>query len=215
MDTCPELPDTLLFGIFGSGRPKLIRNQEQSTSPEKRSGDGKTKQLGPLTINADQMSDSDIEQIVSDKQQSRQDLHIKDTNGKVTYKTFKMKIESDLELTSNLSSSTEIEKEIENLEETNLRRSKRPTKTNPIVRLNHPINQTDYRKHRKTAEHVTTTGDNGRNAGAGLRRKPVNRSYYKTNHSFEARHADHGNPDTSSTGRGRHTDHKTAIWTAT
>ena len=82
---------------------------------------------------------------------------------------------------------------------------------NPIVRLNNPINQTDYRKHRKTAETVTTTGDNGRNAGAGQRRKPVNRSHYKTNHSREARHADHGDPDTSTTGRGRQTDHNSNL----
>ena len=61
------------------------------------------------------------------------------------------------------------------------------------------------------AEPVNTTGDNGRNAGAGQRRKPVNRSHYKTNHSTEARHADHGNPDTSATGRGRHTDHNSNL----
>ena len=65
------------------------------------------------------MSDSDIEQIISDTQQSGQDLHIKDTNSKVTYNTFGKRIESDLELASYLSSSTEIEK-IENIEETNL-----------------------------------------------------------------------------------------------
>ena len=56
------------------------------------------------------MSDSDIEQILSDAQQSGQDLHIKDTNGKVTYNTFEKRIESDLELASNLSSSTQTEK---------------------------------------------------------------------------------------------------------
>ena len=106
------------------------------------------------------MLDSDIEQIISDTQQSGQDTHIRDNNGKVTYNTF----ESDLELASNLSSSTENEKEIENVEETNLRRSKRLTKTNPIVRLNNPIIETDNRKHRKAPQPVTTTGDNGRNA---------------------------------------------------
>ena len=131
------------------------------------------------------MSDSDIEQIISDTQQSGQDLHIKDTSGKVTYNTFEKRIESDLELASNLSSSTEIEKEIEHIEEANIRRSKRLTKTNPIVKLNNPIKQTDYRKHRKTAESVTTTRHNRRKAGAGQRRKPVDRSHYKTNDSTE------------------------------
>ena len=82
---------------------------------------------------------------------------------------------------------------------------------NPIVRLNNPINQTDYRKHRKTAESVTTTGDNRRNAGAEQRRKPVIRSHYKTNHSTEAHHADHGNPDTPITRRRRYTDHNSNL----
>ena len=117
-------------------------------------------------------------QIISDTQQSGQDIHIKDTNGKVTYNTFQKGNESHLELPSNLSSSTAIEKEIENIEKTNLRQSKRLTKTNPIVRLRNPNSQTDYRKHRKTVEPVITTGDNGRNAEAGQRRKPVIRSYY-------------------------------------
>ena len=76
MDTSPELPGTKKSGTFVRGRPKFIRNREESTSPEKRPGNGQSKQLGPLTINADQMSDSDIEQIISDTQQSGQDLHI-------------------------------------------------------------------------------------------------------------------------------------------
>ena len=68
------------------------------------------------------------------------------------------------------------QKETENVEETNLRRSKRLAKTNPIVRLNYPVSQNDYRKHRKTSQPITTTGDNERNAGAGQRRKPIKRS---------------------------------------
>ena len=62
MDTIPELPGIQKSGKFGRGRAKHIRNREESTSPEKRPGNGKSKQLGPLTINADQMSDSEIEQ---------------------------------------------------------------------------------------------------------------------------------------------------------
>ena len=86
-------PATQKSGTFGRGRPKLIGNREESTSPEKRPGTGKSKQLGPLTINADPMSDSDFEQIISDTKQSGRDLHIKDTNGKITYNTFEKRIE--------------------------------------------------------------------------------------------------------------------------
>ena len=92
MDTSPELSGTKKPGTFGRGRPKLIQNREESTSPEKRPGNGKSKQLGPLTINADQISASDIEQTNSDTQQSGQDLHIKDTNGEVTYNTFEKRL---------------------------------------------------------------------------------------------------------------------------
>ena len=131
-DTSPELAGTKKAGTLVRGRPKLIRSQEQSTSPEKRPGNGENKQLGPLTIDTDQMSDSDIEQIMSDTQQSGQDL-IRDINSKVFYNTFEQGNESDSEVVSNLSSSTDIENEIENIEETNLRRTKRLTHINPIV----------------------------------------------------------------------------------
>ena len=94
--------------------------------------------MGPLTINAEQMLESDTEQIISDTQQSGQDEHIKDINGKV-FNT----IDSDQDLARNFSSSTEIDKETQNLPETNLRRSKRLTKTNPVIRLNNPVNQSN------------------------------------------------------------------------
>ena len=161
--------------------------------------------MGPLTINAEQMSESDIEQAINNTQQSRQDLHNKDINGKVSNT-----IDSDLELASNLSSSTEIDKDFENVQETNLRRSKRLTKTNPVIRLNIPVNQSDYRKHRKTPKLVTTTGDNRRNAGAGKRRQPVIRSQPQKFQSMENNNADHGHPDTTPR-RGRHTDHSTNL----
>ena len=57
--------------------------------------------------------------------------------------TEKMDKNSELELLSNLSSSTEIEQETK---EHNLRRSKRLTKTNPIVRRNNPV-PSDYRNY--------------------------------------------------------------------
>ena len=157
------------------------------------------------------MSASDIEQIIKDTQNSGQELYIKDHNGKVTYDTFDKIEESDLELASNLSSSTEIEKELEKTEENNLRRSKRLTKTNPIVRLNNPINQDCYRKHNKKTKSVTFTGDTGRGGRTDRRRKQLN-------HSMEKQNANHGSPDSTTANhgsrdsikrRGQVTDHKT------
>ena len=67
----PELPGTKKSGTFGRGCPQLIRNWEQSTSPEKRPGNGEDGQLGPLAVNTDQMSDSDIEQIIREMKSNR------------------------------------------------------------------------------------------------------------------------------------------------
>ena len=96
------------------------------------------------------MSESDIDHKIKDSTQSGQEIQIKDNSGKVPFDN-NNKIEnepdsSELELASNLSSSTETEKDTEQLENDNIRRSKRLTKTNPIVRLNNPVNQADYRK---------------------------------------------------------------------
>ena len=124
------------------------------------------------------MSDSDIDQTMRDSIQSGPEIQIRDNSSKVTFynnnKENKLDL-SELELASNLSSSTEIEKDIEQLENANLRWSKTLTKTNPIVRLNNPVNQSDYRKHSKTTQPVTTSGVHGRNAGTRQRGRPVNR----------------------------------------
>ena len=40
--------------------------------------------MGPLTINTDQMSDSDIDQTIRDSLQSGQEIQIRDNSGKVT-----------------------------------------------------------------------------------------------------------------------------------
>ena len=82
-DTNPEPTSNRKHGTIGRGKPKLIRNREQPASPGKQPGTNKNKTMGPLTINAEQMSESDIEQIINDTQQSGQELHIKDTIGKV------------------------------------------------------------------------------------------------------------------------------------
>ena len=62
------------------------------------------------------MSDSDIDQTIRDSIQSGQEIQIRDNSGKVTFYNIN-KIEnkldlSELELASNLSPSTEIEKDI-------------------------------------------------------------------------------------------------------
>ena len=45
-------------------------------------------------------------------------------------------------------------------QDTGLRRSQRLTKTNPIVRLNHPVNYDYCRQHRKAAQRATGNGRN-------------------------------------------------------
>ena len=96
---------------------------------------------------------------------------------------------------------------MKNVEEPHLRRSKRLTKNNSIGELNNPVNENDYRKHRKTSQLVTTTGDDRRNAGAGQRRKPLNRSHNQMVQQSETKHADHGTLDLPPAGLGLSTDH--------
>ena len=98
IDTNSELPATKTTSTLGRARPRLIRNREQSASLEKKPGSFEDRQLGPLTLNTDQISESDIEQIISDTQQSGQDFQMKDKNGKVTHNTFEMGIEKELDL---------------------------------------------------------------------------------------------------------------------
>ena len=126
-------------GSFGSFIGKPIQNRQKSGSPA-----GSTDSLGPLTAITDNMTDTDVDRVIKDAREADRELYIKDSNGKVvqnfentTYggeednkKNSKAEI-SKLELISNLSSSTEIEQETKNQ---NLRRSKRLSKTNPIVR---------------------------------------------------------------------------------
>ena len=95
------------------------------------------------------MTDTEVDRAIED-----QEVFIRDENGKVFTdnkphpSTFEDNLEnSELNLASNLSSSTEIETE----EKEPIRRSKRLTKTNPIVRYNNPICH-DYRSHRRKAE---------------------------------------------------------------
>ena len=166
----PTTPTTKTSGSFGRGRPKLVRNRQSPGSLT-----GSTDSLGPLTIITENMTDTDIDRIIEDAKQNDTELFIKDLNGKVTHNynntvyggeenKEKNNLEtetSDLELISNLSSSTEIKQETK---EHNLRRSKRLTKTNPIIRFNNPITS-DYRKHRKQTKCPEDTRNRGRYSG--------------------------------------------------
>ena len=162
-------------GAFRRGRPKLIRNRQSSGS----SGDSsiqpnKSKDgMGLLTITAKNMTDTEIDRIIEDAKKANKYLHIKDINGKVA-QTFNEREEdientletTELELLSNLRSSTELE---QNTKEKNLRRSKRLTKTNPIVRLINPV-PSDHRKYRQKAEQPRGSNQPGKQPG--IRRKP-------------------------------------------
>ena len=109
------------------------------------------------------MTDAEIDRVIEDARRANTELHLKDKNGKVIQNNYQSpkggeedNVEnsyteqdtSELELLNNLSSSTEIEQETK---EHNLRRSKRLTKTNPIIRLNNPV-PSDYRKYRQKTE---------------------------------------------------------------
>ena len=100
------------------------------------------------------MTSEAVDCAIEDARETETEIHLKDPNGKASHTEIKSpekgeeeedELEnSELELLSNLSSSTEIEQETK---EHNLRRSKRLTKTTPIIRLNNPV-PSDYRKYR-------------------------------------------------------------------
>ena len=135
------------------------------------------------------MTDTEINRAIEDANCAQQEIFIRDENGKVLtdYNTNSLaeNLEnSDLELASNLSSSTEIDTE----EKEPVRRSKRLTKTNPIIRYNNPICH-DYRKHRKQTELGNHTGSTNCQTGGG-ERQPVNRSQNKVSMLRPDNHCD-------------------------
>ena len=159
----PESPNTTVTkrGSIGRGRPKLIRDRTSPNSPQTSPGNKPTQRnsMGPLTILTTNMTDTEVDRAIEDAKSADQEVFIRDENGKVSTddkphpSTFEDNLEnSELDLASNLSSSTEIETE----EEEPIRRSKRLTKTNPILRYNNPICH-DYRSHRRKAELGTHT----------------------------------------------------------
>ena len=162
-DTEPESPVTVTpktTGTLGRGRPlKLAKNL---LSPVSNGGSAPTVQsqttFGPMTIVTENMKTEAVDRAIEDARETNTEIHLKDSNGKASHNNIKSpkrgeeeedELEnSELELLSNLSSSTEIEQETK---EHNLRRSKRLTKTNPIIRLNNPV-RSDYRKYRQKAQ---------------------------------------------------------------
>ena len=101
------------------------------------------------------MTSEAVDRAIEDAREKETEIHLKDPNGKASQNVIKSPKKgeeeedhlenSELEL---LSSSTEIEQEPK---EHNLRRSKRLTKTNPIIRLNNPV-PSDYRKYRQKTQ---------------------------------------------------------------
>ena len=120
------------------------------------------------------MTDTEVDRAIEDAKQADQEILIRDENGKVftdnitnSY-TQKDNFEnSDLELASNLSSSTEIDTEEK-------RTRAQIDKTNPIITYNNPICH-DYRKQRKKTEFGNNTESTNWTTG-GERRRSLDRS---------------------------------------
>ena len=153
---------TVIKGTFGRGKPVQKRERSDSNSPHSTPGDT-NKSTGPLAITTN-MTDTEINRAINDAKQANEELFIRHENGKVfnNNKTFPNTGEEnsfDLDFANNLSSSTELETEVKHEEEKKVRRSKRLTKTYPIVRYNNPLCH-DYRNHRRNAELGRNTGSN-------------------------------------------------------
>ena len=196
----PESPNTTVTkrGSIGRGKPKLIRDRTSTSSPQT------SPDMCPLTIITTNMTDTEVDRAIEDAKSAEQEIFIRDENGKVFTdnkphpSTVEDNLEnSDLDLASNLSSSTEIETE----EKEPIRRSKRLTKTNPIVRFNHPVCY-DYRSHRRKAEFGSHTESNGSWTGGG-KQQPLKQSNDKIQ---TLRTANHRNTHYS---RERSTAHQT------
>ena len=164
--TSPKTPEpqpntTIKTGTIGRGRPKLVRDRTTSNSPQAATT------TGPLTIVTANMTDTEIDRAITDTKNADQELFLRDENGKV--------------LINNNSNQNALEDNFENSdldlidkeEKEPIRRSKRLTKTNPIIRYNKPICH-DYRKHRKQTEFGNTGSTNSTTGGE--RRRSLDRS---------------------------------------
>ena len=181
----PKLP------AFGRGRPvKLVRDRNNSGSPGPSTPNtaGQDEVSPPrLTLNADQLSIEDLNEVIRDAREASQPIQIRDQNGKANFNNSICggEEDSEFEFNSDICSSTELEIDPgesvkTRVEGTELRRSKRLTKTNPIVRLNNPQM---YDFHRKCHKRAQPDGDdNGRK-----RTERVNRYTANTEHRTPAR----------------------------
>ena len=180
----PEILDNTAIkkGTFGRGRPKLIRDQASPISPQISPDNNPTpgKRSGPLTITMTNMTDTDVDRAIEDAKSSDQEVFIRDEYGKVftdnkpNPNTLEDNLEIyELDLASNLSSSTEIETE----EKESIRRSIRLTKTNPIIKYNKQICH-DYRSYRRKAQFGRHT-ESSRRWTRGGRQQPENQSQDK------------------------------------
>ena len=131
---------TVKQSTFGRGRPLKLLRDRQNSSPHQTS-QGETKNTGPLTIPTGNMTDTEVDRANEDARKANEKRFIRGDNGKV-FKNLTLfpnmeeenKFEnSELDLVSNLISSTELEADIEHEEEKTVRRSKRLTKTNSIT----------------------------------------------------------------------------------
>ena len=154
----PKTPEALnntaiKRSAFGRGRLKGIRDRASLNSPQTSPDNNLTpgNNIGPLTIKATNRTDREVDGAIEDAKSVDQKVFIRDENSKVftdnktNQSTFEDNLEnSELDLASNLNSGTEIEIE----EKEPIRRSKRLTKPNPIVRYSSPVCN-DYRAYRK------------------------------------------------------------------
>ena len=168
--TEPQANTTLKTGTLGRGRPKLVRDRTSPNSPQAATAPD------PLTLVTANMTDTEVDRAINDAKHADQERLIRDENGKAftdnntNPNTLEDNFEnSDLDLASNLSSSTEIDTE----EKEPIRRSKKLTKTNQIIRYNNSICH-DYKKHRKKTEFGNTEPTNS--ATGGERRRSLDRS---------------------------------------
>ena len=121
--TTPRQTDnaTVIKGTFGRGRPKLIRERSGSSSP-RNTPEETDNSIGRPTTTTANMTDTEIDRDIGDAGQANEELFIRDENGKVfNNHTSLLNTEEDnsfeLDLASNLSSSTELETDVEHEEE--------------------------------------------------------------------------------------------------
>ena len=73
---------TVKRSTYGRGRPLKLTRDRQNSSPH-QSPPGRTSNIGPLTITAANMTDTEIDRAIEDARQANDELFIRDDNGKV------------------------------------------------------------------------------------------------------------------------------------